>query len=304
MKEPKINNILLLNKPEKITSFRAGNRVRGFLSRVTGSKVKVGHTGTLDPMATGCLPVLLNGATRFSQYLPGEKAYRATIKLGITTDTLDRTGNILQTRPVNCSPADVEDALKAFRGEIEQLPPMFSAVSVDGVRLYELARQGKTVERKSRKVTICALELLDARGDEYTIDVTCSAGTYIRTLAADLGEMLGCGACLTALCRTSANGFSLADCITQEELEDIEPDKIFEVRPFFVPIGDALKEYPALEVSQPQASRFSNGGELDRKRCNPIPDGLCRVFSYDRKFLGIARVEGDNIRPNTVISRQ
>ncbi|MDR1410206.1 MAG: tRNA pseudouridine(55) synthase TruB [Oscillospiraceae bacterium] len=300
-----MNGILLLNKSEGITSFRAGNRVRGFLTRITGAKHKVGHTGTLDPMATGVLPLLIDGAARFAQYLPEHgKAYCAVLKLGVTTDTLDRTGQVLQTRPVTCGRADVEHALQGFLGEIEQVPPMFSAVSVGGVRLYELARRGEDIERKARRVTIKAISLVsaDELAGEYTIDVNCSAGTYIRTLAADLGEQLGCGAHLTALTRTMANGFALADCVTQEELENSFAEEFCPV-PCFWPIEDALGAYPALMATTAQAVRFGNGGALDRERCASVPDGLVRVFAPDGVFLGLANAVDAELRAERVLAR-
>ncbi|MDR1806169.1 MAG: tRNA pseudouridine(55) synthase TruB [Clostridium sp.] len=294
-----MNGIILLNKTEGITSFRAGNRVRGFLSRLTGTKHKVGHTGTLDPMATGVLPLLIDGASRFSQYLPEHgKAYRAAIKLGVTTDTLDRTGQQLLTRPVECGKSDVERVLQGFLGELEQVPPMFSAVSVGGVRLYELARRGESVERKSRRVTIHSIELVsaDEEKNEYTIDVSCSAGTYIRSLAADLGEALGCGAHLSALCRTMANGFPLAACVTQEELEQAAELPL-------IPLSDVLDAYPALSVSAAQAVRFGNGGALERSRCAPVADGLVRILAPDGSFLGLARAEGGTLFAERVLAR-
>ncbi|MDR3345227.1 MAG: tRNA pseudouridine(55) synthase TruB [Oscillospiraceae bacterium] len=301
-----MNGIILLNKPEGITSFRAGNRVRGFLTRVTGAKHKVGHTGTLDPMATGVLPLLIDGAARFAQYLPEHgKAYRAVLRLGVTTDTLDRTGRPLLFRQVTCGRSDVERALQGFVGEIEQLPPMFSAVSVGGVRLYELARRGEEIERKTRRITIHTAQLVDAdeAAGDCTIDVTCSAGTYIRTLAADLGEVLGCGAHLIALTRTMANGFALAGCVTQEELEVLWDSGTKAADEFFVPITDALAAYPAVTVTAAQAVRFGNGGALDRDRAAPVPDGLCRVFSPDAVFLGLALADGGELKAERILPK-
>jgi tRNA pseudouridine55 synthase len=297
-----LHGILLLNKPAGITSFRAGNRARGWLTRVTGEKHKIGHTGTLDPMATGVLPLLTDGATRFAQFLPThDKAYRATLQLGVTTDTLDRTGAVLRTRPVTCTRADVEAALAQFVGEIAQLPPMYSAIRVDGVRLYERARRGEEIERKTRFVTVhsIALAAADERAGCYTLDIACSAGTYIRTLAADLGEVLGCGAHLTALERTQANGFALADCVTLEALEQFydqtDTRPFDDPVPYFVPLGDALAAYPAVCVTAAQAVRFGHGGALDRARAESVPDGLCRILSPDGAFLGLANAQEDEL---------
>jgi len=255
-------------------------------------------------MATGVLPLLINGATRFAQYLPEhDKAYRATLKLGVTTNTLDRTGEVTQIRPVTSKRADVESAIQSFLGKIEQVPPMFSAVSVGGVRLYELARRGEEIERKSRLVTIKSITLIDAdeTADEYTIDVDCSAGTYIRTLAADLGEALGCGAHLIALTRTMANGFALENCITQEALESLTIQELTAGK-HFVQLEDALAAYPAITVTAAQAIRFSNGGVLYRKRCDIVPDGLVRIFSPSGLFLGLAKAIEDELKAERVLA--
>ena len=199
-----LTGFVFLDKPEGLTSFVAANRVKRIL------KInKTGHTGTLDPMATGVLPVMLGGATRFSQYLPThDKAYRAKVLLGTVTDTLDITGTVLQKNPVNVSVDRLNGVINRFVGSISQLPPMYSAVSKDGVRLYKLARQGIEIEREARNVVIRYIKLLDVpdENNEFEIEVSCSAGTYIRSLAADIGSELGCGATITALRRIEANG--------------------------------------------------------------------------------------------------
>ena len=230
-----MTGIICINKGKDITSFGVVSKVRG----ITREK-KAGHTGTLDPMATGVLPIMLGGATRFLNYLPdSDKGYRARFLLGKTTDTLDITGEVTGEYDVAVSIDDVESALVEFRGEIEQIPPMYSAVSVDGQRLYDLARKGIEVERQARKVEIKELSLCRELSNEneniYTIDVLCSKGTYIRTLIDDLGKKLGCGAVMTELERTAAMGFTLNDCITSERkdsgkgFEDvlIDIDKMF-----------------------------------------------------------------------------
>ena len=203
-----MTGFIFLDKPEELTSFVAANRVKRIL------KInKTGHTGTLDPMATGVLPVMLGGATRFSQYLPThDKTYRAKILLGTVTDTLDITGTVLQKNPVNVSVYRLNGVINRFVGSISQLPPMYSAVSKDGVRLYKLARQGIEIEREARNVVIRYIKLLDVpdENNEFEIEVSCSAGTYIRSLAADIGSELGCGAVITALRRIEANGVSVS----------------------------------------------------------------------------------------------
>ena len=215
-----MTGIIILDKPNGITSFGAVARVR----RICREK-KCGHSGTLDPMATGVMTVLLGGATRFCELLPNhDKEYIATFRLGITTDTLDITGKILSETPVSSTKADVEAALESFVGEISQLPPMYSAVSVNGQRLYDLARQGIEVERQARKVIIYSADMLEANeeANEYKISVACSSGTYIRTLIDDIGKKLGCGAVMTGLRRTEACGFSLDSCITPDELKELK----------------------------------------------------------------------------------
>ena len=283
-----MNGFLLLDKPAGMTSFFAVAKSR----RLFGEK-KAGHTGTLDPMATGVLVVALGTATRFIDLLPhDEKSYRASFRLGETTDTLDVTGTVLSQTDVRCGKADVEAALAAFRGNILQVPPMYSALLKDGVRLYALARQGVEVEREARKVTIHRLELVDAdeQTHTYTIDVTCSAGTYIRALIADLGNALGTGAVMTALRRTAANGQFLAQCCSFEQLEEMaEAGTLSDV---LLQAEDVLS-YDRLTVTDAQAKRFHNGGELSLDRLRGVTQtGYYCVFSPDGAFLGVG--EADN----------
>lgn len=281
-----MTGVLLLDKPQDITSFWAAAQLRRIFS-----EKKIGHTGTLDPMASGLLPVMLGGATKFTELLPDhDKAYRATFLLGVSTDTLDITGTVLRQRFVAVSAADVEQALVPFRGKILQKPPMYSALSKDGVRLYTLARQGIEVDRPAREIEIYALELVDANPEkgEYTIDVRCSAGTYIRSLVDDLGEALGCGAVLTALRRTQANGFSVEDAHTLDALRTCSPQ---EVRQYVLPVDCVLSVYPAITITEKQTVRFRNGGALDRVRLRGIgEDGLYRVYAPDGAFLGLGEL--------------
>lgn len=284
-----MTGILLLNKHEDITSFWASAQLR----KIAGEK-KIGHTGTLDPMASGVLPVLLGGATKFMELLPShDKAYRATFLLGATTDTLDITGTVLRQRFVSVGKSDVLCALDAFRGKIRQLPPMYSAVSKDGVRLYKLARQGIEIEREYREVEIFSLELVaaDEVKGEYTIDVSCSSGTYIRSLVSDLGEALGCGAVLTALCRTRANGFSIEDAHTLSELRECSKETFAS---YLLSVDQVLDAYPAVTITDNQAVRFRNGGELDKARLRGIgADGLYRVYAPDGTFLGLGLLDSE-----------
>lgn len=290
-----MTGILCLWKPQDMTSFYAVKRVRS----LTGEK-KCGHCGTLDPMATGILPVMLGGATRFLDFLPtSPKSYRAALKLGITTDTLDLTGTVRSTRPVTAGREDVLRALEGFRGEILQVPPMYSAIKRDGVRMYDLARKGIEVERDARPVTIYSLELLpdgtdgtDPGQGEYVLDVSCSGGTYIRTLIDDLGKALGCGAAMAALTRTAVGPFRPESAVTLEELEQlVQTDTVSER---LLSVGDALEGYPSVSVTGAQAARFCNGGALALDRIRGVSDGpdgsLYRVLDPDRTFLGLGEV--------------
>lgn len=280
-----MTGFIIFDKPEGITSFVGARIVR----RVTNEK-KTGHTGTLDPMATGVLPVALGNSTRFIELLPcHDKAYRASFRLGETTDTLDITGKTLTTSNDIPDEEAVLAVFEHFKGEIEQLPPMYSAIQIDGKRLYDLARQGIEVEREKRRITIYSLEFVSHIGDEYTIDVKCSKGTYIRSLIADIGEMLGCGAVMTSLRRTLSNGFSIEDAHTEEELKSAE-----DVSMYIIPVDKALDAYPELFVTDAQAKRFKNGGELDAERLKKkLTEGFYRVYSPDGKFLGLGEYKKD-----------
>ena len=288
-----MTGIILLDKPKDITSFGAVARVR----RICGEK-KCGHTGTLDPMATGVLTVMLGGSTRFCELLPShDKAYTASFRLGTVTDTLDITGKVLETREVNVTAEQVREKIRGFIGDISQLPPMYSAVSVNGQRLYDLARRGIEVERKAREVTVFSIEILNEneQAGEYEIAVECSSGTYIRTLSADLGEDLGCGAVLTELRRTKANGFDISQAVTLEQLEKAAENG--EISGVLIPVDKALEEYPIIKVTAAQAKRFRNGGELDLQRLKyPRMLGLFRIYDPDDNFIGLGEIgTGDSL---------
>lgn len=291
-----MTGIIIIDKPEGITSFGAVARVR----RICGEK-KCGHTGTLDPMATGVLTVMLGGATRFTQLLPsGDKSYIASFRLGETTDTLDITGKVLKTYTVDVNEEQVREAAAAFVGEISQLPPMYSAISVNGQRLYDLARQGIEVEREARKINIYSLDFLDTNAEkgEYEISVSCSSGTYIRTLISDIGERLGCGAVMTALRRTSANGFDISNAVTLERLE--EAARCGNLGELIIPVDRALGTFGSVTVSEAQAKRFKNGGELFLARLNISGNGMQRVYSPDGTFLGVGEPEGEELKVRRV----
>lgn len=284
-----MTGFVFLDKEEGITSFIGAAKMRRIFS-----EKKAGHTGTLDPMATGVLPIALGHATRFIELIPShDKAYRATFLLGKTTDTLDITGAVLTENEVTAKKEDVEKALSKFRGEISQLPPMYSAIKKNGVRLYELARQGIEIERESRRVTIYSLELVssDEEKNEYVIDVECSSGTYIRSLISDIGEELSCGAVMTSLRRTKANGISIEKCYTAEQLEKLkEEGRLSEA---LVRVDEFLS-YPKLKVSAPQARRFSNGGALNADRFGGKKEpGLYLVYSPENEFLGVGEIDSE-----------
>lgn len=276
-----MQGLLLLNKPKGITSFSAVSAVKR-----KASEKRVGHTGTLDPDATGVLPVLLGRATALSSLmLDADKKYTARVKLGITTDSDDISGNVISKKTVNVTKERLYDALEHFKGKITQTPPMYSAIKKDGVRLYKLAREGKRVEIPKREVEIFGITLLSEPNEdnEFQIETHVSKGTYIRSLARDIGEYLGCGATLTALERTFSSGFGLEECI---DLDDISAENISD---YVLSEEKAVEYLPKIEVSEKQAIRFCNGGQLgfDRlKQKNFEPNALYRV-RCNGLFLGI-----------------
>ena len=282
--------LLLLDKPQDITSFGAVARIK----KLAGEK-RVGHTGTLDPMATGVLPVLIGRATVLSQHLiDADKSYNATIKLGITTDSGDITGNVISQADVNCTSADIDGVLKKFLGKQMQTPPMFSAIKQNGVRMYELARRGENVDIPAREIEVFSLEKKSCLNEqnEFVIDCTVSKGTYIRSLCRDIGEALGCGATLTTLRRTKTAGFDISQCVS---LDKLTPENISD---YILPCDKVVCYLPQIYVSEKQAIRFTNGGQLslDRiKYLNFIDNGIYRVY-FGQKFLGLGRADtNDNL---------
>ncbi len=286
-----MNGILCLNKPAELTSFACCARVR----RRLGVK-KLGHGGTLDPMATGVLPLLIGNATRAMDLLPvQDKRYTASLQFGLTSDTQDIWGTVTETGAPLPTRAAVEEALPRFRGKLLQLPPMMSALKKDGVRLYDLARQGLEVERTPRPVTIHALEILsyDERRGVLAVDCHCSKGTYVRTLCHDLGQALGCGAVMTALCRTMAAGYTLDQCVSLDEALAL-PEEELAAR--VLPVASAFAAYPALPVSTAQGVRFRNGGALSIDRLHLPVEGIVRVYDAGGTFLGLGKREGDDLQ--------
>lgn len=285
-----MTGIICLDKPQGMTSFSAVKKA----SNLLGIK-KAGHTGTLDPMATGLLVVMLSGCTRFIELLPEhKKSYTAGVRLGITTDTLDITGKVLSESEVRVSEAQLLSAAEKFTGDILQTPPMYSALKKDGVRLYDMARKGVEIQRESRKINIESLKIYNFNGTEFNMDVACSAGTYIRSLCDDIGKELRCGACLTELRRTEANGFSVKNAVTLEQLERLAEDNNAES--VIIPIEKALEAYGKIIVTGAQARRFHNGGSLSCDRLNFRPEkGLYRVYSPENKLLGIGEITEEKV---------
>ncbi len=287
-----MNGVLLIDKPEGFTSFDVIAVVR----KLTGQR-KTGHTGTLDPNATGVLPVLLGSATKAQDIIPNhDKSYTARFKLGLTTDTLDIWGSQTSQAESKATKVEIEQLLPRFSGEIKQIPPMYSAIKKDGQRLYDLARKGVEVERDARTVTVYKLSLtaFDEEAQEGTIEVTCSKGTYIRTIIDDLGRALGTGAVMTALRRTFACGFSIDECITLDKLKDLAQNG--EVSSIARPVESLFSGYAGLAVSDAQAKRFSNGGALEISRTALKSGGaaegeLFRVKNKNGVFLGLGKVE-------------
>ncbi|MBC8023494.1 MAG: tRNA pseudouridine(55) synthase TruB [Burkholderiales bacterium] len=282
------DGVLLLDKPAGLTSTRALARAK----RALGS-LKGGHTGTLDPFATGLLPLVFGEATKFSRFLiDARKAYEATLRLGEETATGDTEADVSKRSPVDVQVAGIDAALVAFLGHQDQVPPMHSAVRIDGKRLYEHARAGVEIERPARPIEIGALERIAFDGRDLAVRVECSKGTYIRTLAQDVGAALGCGAHLVQLRRTAVGGFHVADAVTFEMLEaDGIPGAMLRLMP-----TDALVEaLPRLDASPDEATRFMHGRLLARTAAAPGAD--VAVYSPEGRFLGVGREEAGGIAP-------
>lgn len=279
-----MTGIIPLDKGENITSFFAVNKLR----RILGEK-KCGHTGTLDPNATGVLPVAAGGATRFIELLPDHtKKYEASFRTGFCTDTLDIWGKVISESGKTASIEEINGVLPQFRGEIEQLPPMYSALRKDGVRLYELARKGVEVEREKRACTVYALEAGVLPNGDFSLKCECSAGTYIRSLISDIGDLLGCGAVMTSLRRTAACGIEIGSCRTLDEINEAAQNGC--LNDVIIPLERLLAAYPAVEVTAKQGVRFKNGGDLMRDRLKNLPEsGLVRVYS-EGAFLGLGEL--------------
>ena len=290
-----MNGVLVVDKPQEFTSFDVVAVVR----KLSGQK-KIGHTGTLDPNATGVLPLLLGNATKAQDIVPNhDKEYVAGFKLGVTTDTLDIWGQVKSETESAVNQSKIEEIIEKFTGEITQIPPMFSAVSVGGQRLYDLARKGVEVERKPRKVTVYELELesFDEQSQSGTLRVKCSKGTYIRTLIDDIGAEFEVGAVMTALRRTMACGFEIENALTLDKIKEL-PKEEFESK--LMSTESLFYAYPELYVTDAQANRFHNGGALDIQRTKladkNVPDGSIYRVKGLKKFLGLGIIKDNSIK--------
>ena len=282
-----VDGILILDKPIGCSSNQALQQVRKlYCAR------KAGHCGSLDPLATGVLPVCLGEATKFSSYLLGaNKTYRATCRLGETTTTGDAEGEVVERRPVLADATQIRQSLAQFVGEIEQIPPMYSALKHQGKRLYQLAREGRQVERKSRQVTIYHLELLSCSADSLSFEVSCSKGTYIRTLAEDIGAILGCGAHLTALRRSAVDSFTEQDAVTIERLQLLEQQGRDQLDDLLLPVAGALMQFPELTLDASNSLKISQGKRIQLGALELT--GLCRLMTDQGRFMGLGEVASD-----------
>lgn len=283
-----MDGIINLYKPQGLTSHDVVARVRRLLKTK-----KVGHTGTLDPEATGVLPICIGKGTKVVDLLTDkDKSYRCEMTLGVTTTTEDHTGEVVEIRPIDVSTEEIKQAIYSFVGPYSQIPPMYSALKVNGKKLYEYARQGIVIERKARQVFIHEIKILDITlPNKVVFDVTCSKGTYIRTLCVDIGEKLGCGAHMSALERISVGEFNKADSITLEKLEEIVHQQ--NVEQIIYPIEYLFKEYAKILVKEEANKYLYNGNELLyknlRKGISLQQDCIYRVYDSTSNFVGIYR---------------
>ena len=273
-----MNGIVIVDKPQGWTSQDVTARLR----RVYATR-RIGHGGTLDPMATGVLPVFVGRATRGVEFFEhAEKTYDTVLLLGRTTDTQDVTGATLAEKAVHLSPADIEKVLPRFRGDILQVPPMYSALKVNGKKLYELARKGQEVERQPRPITVFELTDLGFDGTRLSLRVRCSKGTYIRTLCQDIGDALGCGGCMEALRRVRAGEYGIEDAVPLEQLLESEtPER------YLRGLDTMFAHCPAVTLTPNQEKRCRNGNPFS----SPLPQGTYRAYSQSGEFLMLAKVE-------------
>ena len=281
-----MNGIVIIDKPQEWTS----NDVVSRLRRVFNTR-RIGHGGTLDPMATGVLPVFVGRATRGVEFFEhAEKVYETTVRFGLTTDTEDITGKTITECEVSLTESDLIDVLPKFRGDILQVPPMYSAIKVGGQKLYDLARKGREVERQPRSITIHELDLLEFSGKEARLRVRCSKGTYIRTLCKDIGEALGCGACMAALRRVEAGEYTLEGSVPLRQLLDIS-EAGEDVEHFLRPVDSMFASHEKLSLNEKQARLVKNGNAFTASCAN----GTYRVYAPDGEFLALCKAENGKV---------
>ena len=281
-----MNGILLIDKEPGWTSSDVVVKLKGILH-----ERRIGHAGTLDPMATGLLVVFVGRATRAVQFAECDsKRYRAALRLGITTDTQDTTGSILEHRQVPIAREDLEKVLERFRGNIEQVPPMYSAIQIGGKRLYEIARKDGTVERAARPVTIHELSIAGREGEDWLLDVCCSKGTYIRTLCHDIGQALGCGGCMSALRRTEAGCFRVSDAITVHDVQRLWEAGEMEAR--LLPVDTLFSREMVCTASAGEEKLIRCGTDYT----SALPGGVYRVYSETGAFLMLGRAENGTMK--------
>jgi len=293
-----IHGVFLLDKPQGMSS----NDIMQKVKRIFQAN-KAGHTGALDPLATGMLPICLGEATKFSQFLlDADKRYLVTAKLGERTDTSDAEGQIVETRDVNVKTPDILTALEQFRGDILQVPTMFSALKYNGKPLYEYARQGITVEREARPITIFELNFIEYNAPYLTLEVHCSKGTYIRTLVDDLGEALGCGAHVTMLRRTAVADYPTEKMLDWNALQALaEPQDLSSLDALLLPMDTAVAKLPALTLNESQTQGIGFGKRIKFDNLNRL-QGQVRLFSHENRFLGVAVIDENNvIRPQRLV---
>lgn len=281
-----MNGIILVDKPQDWTSHDVVAKLRGVLH-----ERRIGHSGTLDPLATGLLVVFVGRATRAVEFAEADsKEYLAGLRLGVSTDTQDITGNVIAKCDALPDEAAVRETLYRFIGDIEQIPPMYSAIKIGGKKLYELARRGESVERTPRKITVSSIDIVDKDGTDYILNISCSKGTYVRTLCNDIGDALGCGACMSSLRRTRAGAFSVDEA---HSLEDIEAaaleDRLSDI---ILPVDALFAPFPKLTVSESAAKRLKNGNVIKVS----AEDGDYRVYSDSEEFLLLGRVEDGKLK--------
>ena len=280
------NGIIVIDKSPNWTSMDVCAKLRGIFQ-----EKRIGHAGTLDPMATGVLPVFVGRATRAVEFAgEGEKEYVAGLRLGLITNTQDTSGETLEEHPVSVTQEELERVLEQFRGEIDQVPPMYSAIKINGKKLYELARKGREVERPARKVTIHSLTLESREGEaDFTIRVRCSKGTYVRTLCHDIGQALGCGGCMSSLRRTMAAGFTLEDAVTLDEVQQAQdPAKLL------LPVDAYFAGRPVLLLKPELEKKVRNGMTVILPQAPGI-SGECRVYGESGEFLALGKLSGKKL---------